>query len=53
MNIPSNKRIVIALTYIYGIGPYNAKEICKKHSSIVAKRVKDLSDENKTSQGGN
>lgn len=46
VNIPSNKRIVIALTYIYGIGPYNAKEICKKTFIDCNKRVKDLSDEN-------
>lgn len=45
VNIPSNKRLVIALTYIYGIGPFNAKKICEKTSIDINKRVKDLSDE--------
>lgn len=44
VNIPSNKRLVIALTYIYGIGPFNAKQICKKTSLDESKRVKDLTD---------
>ena len=29
IDLPKNKRIVVALTYIYGIGPTRAKEICK------------------------
>lgn len=45
VNIPSNKRLVIALTYIYGIGPFNAKQICEKTSIDSSKRVKDLSDD--------
>jgi small subunit ribosomal protein S13 len=30
VNIPTNKRVEIALRYIHGIGPSNAKDICKK-----------------------
>lgn len=30
VNIPDNKRLVIALTYIYGIGRRTASEVCKK-----------------------
>jgi small subunit ribosomal protein S13 len=45
VNIPTNKRLVIALTYIYGIGPHNAKTICAKTSIDGNRRVKDLSDE--------
>ncbi len=30
VNIPTNKQVDIALRYIHGIGPTNAKEICKK-----------------------
>ena len=30
VNIPSNKRVVVALTYIHGIGPKSAKNIAKK-----------------------
>ena len=45
VNIPSNKRLIIALTYIYGIGPYNAKKICAKTKIDGNRRVKDLADE--------
>jgi small subunit ribosomal protein S13 len=30
IELPKNKRLFIGLTYIYGIGRTNAKEICKK-----------------------
>ena len=30
VNIPTNKRVAIALRYIHGIGPVNAVEICEK-----------------------
>ena len=30
VNIPTGKRVVIALTYIHGIGPYSSKKICEK-----------------------
>ena len=45
VNIPSNKRVVIALTYIYGIGPKIAENICKKISVNESKRVNQLSDD--------
>ena len=45
VNIPSNKRLIIALTYIYGIGQYNAKQICEKTAIDGNRRVKDLCDE--------
>jgi len=32
VNIPTNKRVIIALQYIHGIGPAMAKEICEKVS---------------------
>ena len=44
VNIPSNKRVPIALTYIHGIGPTKAKEICETTSIPVERRVSDLSD---------
>jgi small subunit ribosomal protein S13 len=44
VNIPTNKRVEIALRYIYGIGPVNAKEICKKVSIPDNKRVNQLTD---------
>jgi small subunit ribosomal protein S13 len=45
VNIPTGKRVVIALRYIYGIGPSNAVDICKKVGIADAKRVNQLSDE--------
>jgi small subunit ribosomal protein S13 len=44
VNIPTNKRVVIALRYIYGIGPINAVEICDKIKVAHTKRVNELTD---------
>ena len=45
VNIPTNKRVEIALTYIHGIGPAKAKEITAKLGIEPARRVQDLSDQ--------
>jgi len=45
VNIPTNKRVVIALTYIHGIGPAHAKAITKKLNIAAERRVQDLSDQ--------
>ena len=45
VNIPTNKRVVIALTYIHGIGPAKAQEITKKLAIAPERRVQDLSDQ--------
>ncbi len=45
VNIPSNKRVVIALTYIYGIGDKLAEEIVQKAGIPDDKRVNQLSDD--------
>ncbi|UOM35588.1 30S ribosomal protein S13 [Acuticoccus sp. I52.16.1] len=44
VNIPTNKRVVIALQYIHGIGPSMAKEITEKVSIAPERRVNELSD---------
>ena len=44
VNIPTNKRVVISLTYIHGIGPAKAREICEKCSISLESRVQDLTD---------
>ena len=44
VNIPSQKRVEIALTYIHGIGRKTAGEICAKAGVPVARRVQDLTD---------
>lgn len=43
VNIPDEKRIVIALTYIYGIGRSRANEILRAANVNPDKRTKDLS----------
>jgi len=45
VNIPTNKRVVIALQYIHGIGPAKAKEIVGKLNITAERRVQDLSDQ--------
>jgi len=44
VNIPTNKRVLIALQYIHGIGQAKAKEIVTKLNIDEARRVQDLSD---------
>ena len=44
VNIPTNKRVIVALTYIHGIGPKTAVDIADKLGIDRARRVQDLSD---------
>lgn len=44
VNIPTNKRVEVALTYIHGIGPSMAREITEKVGISRERRVQDLSD---------
>jgi small subunit ribosomal protein S13 len=48
VDIPNDKRVVVSLTYIFGIGPSVAKKILKKAKVSEDIRVKDLSDEQLT-----
>ncbi|MDW8288476.1 MAG: 30S ribosomal protein S13, partial [Flammeovirgaceae bacterium] len=43
--IPNNKRGVISLSYIFGIGKYNAKAILRKAGIDENKKVKDWTDD--------
>ena len=45
VNIPTNKRVVIALQYIHGIGPRKANEIMTKVGIPDARRVSQLTDQ--------
>ncbi|MEC8370550.1 MAG: 30S ribosomal protein S13 [Pseudomonadota bacterium] len=45
VNIPTQKRVLIALTYIYGIGWKKAAEICGKCAIPDERRVNDLTEE--------
>jgi len=44
VNIPTNKRVEIALTYIHGIGRTKARQICEKAGVPGERRVNELSD---------
>ncbi len=44
VNIPTNKRVEIALRYIHGIGPAKATEICEQVGIPRERRVHELSD---------
>ena len=44
VNIPTNKRVEISLTYIHGIGRTKAKEICQKIGLPIERRVSDLTE---------
>jgi len=45
VNIPTQKRVLIALTYIFGIGRVMSKEIVEKAGIDETRRVNDLSDQ--------
>jgi small subunit ribosomal protein S13 len=45
VNIPTNKRVLISLRYIYGIGPKNAKDIVEQLGIPEERRVNQLTDE--------
>ena len=44
VNIPTNKRVEVALTYIHGIGDTFAKEICGKVQIPLERRVSQLTE---------
>ena len=48
VNIPSGKRVEIALTYIFGIGTIRAKKICEEAKLNPSKRVNSLTEQELT-----
>ncbi len=44
VNIPENKRVEIALTYIYGVGRQTAIKLCNEASISLSKRVNQLTE---------
>ena len=48
VKIPPNKRGVIALTYIHGIGRTTAKEICEKAGIPMERRVNEMTEAEET-----
>jgi small subunit ribosomal protein S13 len=45
VNIPENKRVEIALTYVHGIGPSLARKVCDTLSIAHNKKINQLSDD--------
>ena len=45
VNIPTQKRVEIALTYIHGIGRTTARQICERVNVPSERRVNDLTDD--------
>lgn len=45
VDIPADKRLVIALTYIYGVGHRSAARICKELNLSEGMRARELSEE--------
>lgn len=48
VDIPADRRLVVALTYIYGVGPVSARKICDALHLNPSLRAKDLTEEDAT-----
>ena len=48
INVPTNKRVLIALTYVHGIGLNSSINICKKVGVDENKRINNLSEDELT-----
>ena len=48
VNVPTNKRVHVALTYVHGIGLTSSKNICKKIGIPENKRINNLSEDDLT-----
>ena len=45
VNIPDNKRVIISLTYIHGIGRFTAENLCRDVGIDFTRRIKDLTED--------
>lgn len=45
VDIPNDRRAVVSLTYLYGVGPQTARDLCQKAGVDQDKKARDLSDE--------
>jgi len=45
VDIPNEKRVIVALTYIFGIGPKSAETICQKAGVSPETRVKNIGED--------
>jgi len=44
VDIPNNRQIVVSLTYLYGVGPATARELCRKAGIDSTTRARELSE---------
>ncbi|MCY4086850.1 MAG: 30S ribosomal protein S13 [Actinomycetia bacterium] len=52
VNLPRDKRLEVALTYIYGIGSSSARKVCSQLGLSLDEKVRDLTDEEITKLRG-
>ncbi len=45
VDIPNDRKAVVSLTYLYGVGPQTARDLCQKAGIDQDKKARDLSDE--------
>lgn len=45
VDIPNDKKVAIALTYLYGVGPLVAREVCVKNNIDAEKPARDLDED--------
>ncbi len=45
VDIPNDKKAIISLTYLYGVGPQIARDLCDKANVNKDKKARELSDE--------
>ncbi len=45
VDIPNDKKVAIALTYLYGVGPHVAREVCVKNTIDPDKPARDLDED--------
>ncbi|MDX2038118.1 MAG: 30S ribosomal protein S13 [Isosphaeraceae bacterium] len=45
VDIPNDKRVIISLRYIYGIGPFLAQQLCERTGIDPDKRARDLTED--------
>ena len=45
MNIPTSKQVGVSLTYIYGLGPFQAARVCDQSQVPATTRVRDLTED--------
>ena len=45
VNLPNQKRLEVGLTYIYGIGPSTARQVCAELGLSADEKIRDLTDD--------